>query len=142
VRKRNRISIMTMNSRLCLRIMATALSISLGMAQVVRAEEKLPPGAEITKIEARPASIQLKTPFDYSQLILTSQLKTGDKIDVTRLAKVESPPNLLKVSDTGLLRPLADGSGKLKISLGGQALDIPVQISGQKANYDVSFVRD
>jgi hypothetical protein len=133
---------MTMNSRLCLRIMAIALSFSLGMVQVVQAEEKLPPGAEITKIEARPASIQLKTPFDYSQIILTGQLKNGDKIDITRLAKVEPPPNLVKVSETGLIRPTADGSGKLKISLGGQALDIPVQISGQKANFDVSFVRD
>jgi hypothetical protein len=133
---------MTMNSRLCLRIIAITLSLPLGMVQVARAEEKLPPGAEITKIEARPASIQFKTPFDYSQLIVTAQLKSGDKVDITRLAKVESPPNLVKVSETGLIRPTADGSGKLKISISGQALEVPVQISGQKANYDVSFVRD
>jgi hypothetical protein len=106
------------------------------------AEEKLPAGAQITKIEARPTTLQMKTPFDYSQLILTGYQSDGSKIDLTRIAKIEPPANVIKVSETGLVRPVADGSGQLKITLGGQTLQIPVQVNGQKANYDVSFVRD
>src|SRR5207247_3256919 len=57
-------------------------------------------------------------------------------------AKIEPPANLVKISETGLARPVADGSGQLKITLADQTLQIPVQVAGQKAKYDVSFVRD
>src|SRR6266446_6556843 len=134
--------IMKMMIRFGWKIQGIVFCLVWALAPAVRGEEKLPPGAEITKIEARPAAVQLKTPFDYSQLVLTGHLKGGDKIDITRLAKVEPPPNLVKVSETGLLRPMADGSGQLKITIGSQALQIPVQVNGQKANYDVSFIRD
>ena len=131
-----------MNSRLCLWIVVIALGLTSGMTPAVRAEEKLPPGAQITKIEARPAAVQFKTPFDYSQLVLTGYLKSGDKIDVTRIVKMEPAANLVKVSETGLIRPSADGNGNLRITLADQALQVPVQVSGQKAKYEVSFVRD
>src|SRR5206468_5449959 len=58
------------------------------------------------------------------------------------VAKIEPPANLVKISETGLARPVADGSGQLKITLADQTLQIPVQVAGQKAKYDVSFVRD
>src|SRR5438876_5292871 len=133
---------MTMNSRLCLWTVVMALGLTSGMTPAVRAEEKLPPGAQFTKIEAWPAAVQFKTPFDYSQLVLTGYLKSGDKVDVTRIAKIETGNNLVKVSETGLVRPVADGSGQLKVTLADQSLQLPVQVSGQKAKYEVSFVRD
>src|SRR5438132_6664915 len=134
--------IMNTMSRFCLEKMAMALGLALGLPPLVQAEEKLPPGAQIAKIEARPAAVQFKTPFEYSQLVLTGYLKDGNKVDITRIAKIEPPPNLVKLSETGLLRPAADGNGQLKITLADQTLQIPVQVSGQKAKYDVSFVRD
>src|SRR5262249_40636505 len=117
-------------------------SLLFTFAPIAVAEEKLPAGAQITKIEALPSSLQMKTPFDYSQLILNGYLSDGNKIDVTRIAKIEAPANLVKISETGLVRPVPDGSGQMKISLGNQTAQLPVQVSGQKANYDVSFVRD
>src|SRR5437899_3680685 len=131
---------MKINKRSCLTVLVVALGMN--MPPVAKAEEKLPAGAQIIKIEARPAAMQLKTPFDYSQLILTGYLKDGDKVDVTRIAKIEPRANLVKISETGLARPVADGSGQLKITLADQTLQIPVQVAGQKAKYDVSFVRD
>lgn len=131
----------TMNQH-CLRIMAIALGLVLAKAPTAWAEEKLPPGAQITKIEAHPAALHMKTPFDYSQIILNGYLSDGNKIDVTRIAKIEAPANLVKISETGLVRPVADGNGQLKITLGSQTAQLPVQVSGQKANYEVSFVRD
>src|SRR5581483_7654289 len=113
-------------------------------AVTVNAEpaEVLPPGAKIIKMEAYPPSLELKTPFEYSQLLLTAHLAGGEQIDVTRLAKIEAPAQLVRVSATGVVRPVADGNGTLKISLQDQSLALPVAVKGQKENYKVSFVRD
>src|SRR6516225_7857077 len=78
--------------------------------------EKLPSDAKIVKLVAQPTQIDLKTPFEYTQLVLTGQLDTGEQLDVTRLAKLEAPPQV-QVNATGVVRPLADGSGVLTVSL-------------------------
>lgn len=106
------------------------------------AQEKLPDNAKVVQIEAKPAAIQLKSPFDYSQLILTAKLDNGDIVDVTRIAQIQSPGNLLKVSPAGIVRPAADGTGELVVTAGGQTTKLPVSVAGQKDKYAVSFVRD
>src|SRR5207302_656498 len=45
-------------------------------------------------------------------------------------------------SPTGQVRPVADGEGALKVSLGGLSVSVPVKVTGQKEKYEVSFVRD
>jgi hypothetical protein len=105
------------------------------------AEEKLPTNAKVARIEALPAAITLKTPFEYTQLFLTAQLESGDRIDVTRLAQIEKPA-FVDVSASGLVRPKADGGGELKCKLGDQQVVIPIKVSGQKEKYEVSFVKD
>src|SRR5262249_53261918 len=67
---------------------------------------------------------------------------SGERIDVTRMARLENPIPLVNVSATGLVRPQADGAGELKFTLAGQAVAVPVQVSGQKEKYTVSFVPD
>jgi uncharacterized protein DUF1549/uncharacterized protein DUF1553/Big-like domain-containing protein len=104
--------------------------------------EALPPGAKIVKLEAHPQQLELKTPFEYSQLVLTAHLAGGEQIDVTRLAKIEAPAQLVRINATGVVRPVADGNGALKISLQDQTLTLPIVVKGQKENYKVSFVRD
>lgn len=103
--------------------------------------EKLPPGAKIVKIEAMPQAIELRNPFDYRQLLLAATLASGEKLDVTRLAQLQAPGNV-KVSPAGVVRPVADGAGELKIVLAGAALTIPIKVSGQKDKYEAGFVRD
>jgi hypothetical protein len=104
--------------------------------------EKLPAGAKLAKIEAEPARIELKHPYDYAQLVLTGVLASGERLDVTRMARLEVPAGLAKVSPTGQVRPAGDGSGVLKASLEDLAVEVPVAVSGQKEKYKVSFVRD
>ncbi|MBV9122918.1 MAG: Ig-like domain-containing protein, partial [Planctomycetes bacterium] len=111
-------------------------------AEQATTPEKLLPGAKVVRLEARPAAITLKTPFEYAQLLLTAQLDNGDRIDVTRLAKVDRPASLVSFSDHGLVRPLGNGQGELNCALEGQTVKIPVTVSGQKETYTVSFVRD
>jgi hypothetical protein len=119
----------------------SALTLILATTPLL-AQEKLPPNTRLTKVEAVPASIDLTHPFAYRQVLLTGTLDNGERMDVTRLAKVEAPANLVTVSERGLVRPAADGGGQLKFTVEGQSVAVPVQVSGQKTKYDVSFVRD
>ncbi len=105
------------------------------------AEEKLPAGRTVATVEARPATIHLKHPFDYTQLLLTAKLDNGDAIDVTRIAKVELP-TVVKGTPNGQVRPVSDGSGAIKVSVGSKTIQIPVTVSGQKEPHKVSFVRE
>jgi hypothetical protein len=106
------------------------------------APEALPAGAKVVAIEAQVKKLELKNPFAYAQLLLTGRLAGGESVDVTRLARLDAPANLVKVSPTGLVRPTGDGNGTLKATLHDLTLDIPVQVSGQKEKYAVSFVDD
>ncbi|HZV07461.1 MAG TPA: DUF1549 domain-containing protein [Gemmataceae bacterium] len=125
--------------RYSLAVLTFALAAAMANAEPA---ETLPPGAKIIKLEAQPPRVELKTPFEYSQLLLTAQLADGGQIDVTRIAKIEAPAQLVRVNATGVVRPVADGKGNLKITLQGQTLALPVEVKGQKEKYNVSFVRD
>jgi hypothetical protein len=123
----------------------SAVALLAAAAQFVpasRAQESLPPGAKVVKVEAQPAAVTLKGPFDYVQLLLVGQLETGERIDVTRAARIDAPANLVRLAPTGLVRPAGDGAGELKCTIAGQAVTVPVKVSGQKAPPQVSFVRD
>jgi hypothetical protein len=123
----------------------TALLLGLPLALGVpaaRGQEKLPPGAKLTRIEAHPAAVTLRHPYDYAQVLLTGVLDGGERVDVTRLAQLEKPDALVRVSPAGLVRPAADGTGALKFTVAGQTATVPLQVTGQKEKYPVSFVRD
>lgn len=104
--------------------------------------ESVPAGAKVVRLEVHPDSVSLKRPFDYAQLIIAARLDTGDVVDVTRIAGIAAPAGVVRVSPDGLIRPLADGSGTLTVSLNGQSIPVAVTVSGQKTKYQVSFVRD
>ncbi|MBI1832050.1 MAG: DUF1553 domain-containing protein, partial [Planctomycetes bacterium] len=119
---------------------AVLLAIAL-IASPVYAQEKLPPGAEIVKLEVAPASVELKTPFEYRQLLVTGILKDGDRVDLTRMAQFTAPANA-KFSAAGQVRPVADGQGEIKLTYAGRTVAVPVLVSGQKQHHEVSFTRD
>ena len=105
------------------------------------AQEALPAGAKVIKLEARPASLNLTRPFAYAQLVVSATLDTGDVVDVTRLAAFEVP-NAIRVSPTGFVRIASNGTGDLRIKVADQTLTVPVSITGQTDNFAASFVRD
>src|SRR5438067_7098658 len=79
----------------------------------VGAQEKLPTAAKVKSLEAYPASIKLQTVYDYRQLLISAVLESGERIDVTRIAQIDKPASLVSLTPTGLLRPVAEGSGEL-----------------------------
>jgi hypothetical protein len=125
-------------------LLSAVLVAAMSAVPVVAAgpSEKPPVGVKFTRLEAQPARITLPNPFAYAQLIVTGQTAAGDRIDVTRMAALEFPDRLIKLNATGVVRPAGDGSGSLKVRLDGLVLDVPIQVTGQKDKYAVSFVRD
>ncbi len=103
--------------------------------------EKLPDGAKVIALEVRPITVELTSPFSSTQLVVTAKLASGDLVDVTRIASLKAPAQA-SVSPTGVVQPTADGMGTIGIALGDQSLAVPVKVSGSKAAYPVSFVKD
>jgi hypothetical protein len=106
------------------------------------AQEGLPAGMKVIRVEAEPAVVALRHPYDYRQILLTGQLQTGERVDLTRMAQVEADAKLVKITPNGLIRPVGDGSGTVKYQVAGHSVTVPVNVSGLKKEYPVSFVRD
>src|ERR1051325_3186368 len=119
---------------------AVLIAVHAASAQE-RGADVLPPGAKVVKFEVAPTTIELKTPFEYRQLLVTGILDSGERVDVTRAVKY-TPPAAVKVSERGQVRPVKDGSGALKLVFQNLTADIPVKISGQDKPVEVSFTRD
>ena len=107
-----------------------------------RKPEQLPDGAKVARLEAFPAGVDLKHPFDYRQLLIHADLENGDRLDVTRLATLEVTADVCVVTPHGQVRPKSDGTAELRYSLGGQTISVPVTVTGQQAARPVSFVQD
>ncbi len=118
---------------------SAALMLVAGSAAM--AQEKLPPGVEITRIDVMPREVTLKHPYDYCQLLITGHTSSGEAIDLTRMAHI-TVPKMVTASPKGQVRPVADGDGDIHIRAAGQSASARVQVLGQKQKYDVNFVRD
>jgi hypothetical protein len=116
----------------------------LGCAAGMRADdaEKLPAGASVVRLEVLPSNIDLQSPISYRQLLITAVLAGGDRVDVTRMVRFDAPAGLITVSDRGLVRPRADGSGLIKISLKNTSLSLPVRVRGQKTPDEIGFIHN
>jgi len=104
--------------------------------------EVLPKGAKLKQLTVFPAKIQLKGPFDYSQVILTADYENGDRADVTRVANIKAANGIISVSKQGLVSPVMDGSTQIVFEFEGQKKDIPVQVVDFKKDIPVSFLKD
>jgi WD40 repeat protein/mono/diheme cytochrome c family protein len=104
--------------------------------------ETLPAGATVTAIEVEPKAIVLVGKTSYAQLLVTAVLASGDRVDATRLAERVLSAEIAAISPLGLVTPKADGTGTLKIAIGGQSAEIPVQVEGVSSPLVVDYVRD
>jgi WD40 repeat protein/mono/diheme cytochrome c family protein len=114
--------------------------------------EPTPPGA-VTALEVEPPDVRLEGPFAATQLLVTGRLADGRRIDLTRAATVGradgdavDATQFVSVGPRGLLRPLADGAGRLLISYGTGAAAVStavgVRVEGTAGLPHVDFVRD
>lgn len=106
------------------------------------AAESLPPGAVVRSLLVQPATVDLKRPTDYAQLLVTAQLADGNTADVTRLAKISPNAAFLNISPNGLLRATGDGTAILTVELGVQSVNVPISVAGFAQPFTVDYVHD
>jgi WD40 repeat protein/mono/diheme cytochrome c family protein len=107
-------------------------------------KEALPPGTSVERLEVKPEKVDLHSPFDYAQLVVTARLNTGDSIDVTRIVAAVAASDVVSFSPSGLVRPKADGQTVLRLELAGAsaAIAVPVTVSGARTEPKVDYVHD
>jgi hypothetical protein len=138
---------MKLNKPLCILCWLLTLPLILAlMSVVVRAEErtpeKVPDGLQIVSLAAQPHAVELTNKFAVRQLLITGILASGEQIDLTRIATLDSPPRFVAITPTRRLEASANGEETLKFSYGDLHVEIPVKVSGFEQPYPVSFVRD
>ena len=104
--------------------------------------ESLPEGMSVAAIEIIPPQVQLVGSIAYTQILINGVLSTGEKIDITRLAKFQMEGTIATVSPQGRVRTTADGEGSLNIEVAGHSSKIPVTVTGIAANTPISYIRD
>ncbi len=117
------------------------------------------PPTEITALEIEPAEIVLEGPFAATQLLVTGRLADGRRIDLTRSVSFATPPDvepgsvaaadvmsLVSIGPGGLVRPLADGTARLRVVHGSGPAAVAetavVRVAGAGRLPSVDFIRD
>ncbi len=110
-----------------------------------------PAPAGITAVEVEPRAIVLDGPFAATQLVCTGRLADGRQVDLTRSVSFtpDGDANVMKlvsIGPGGLVRPLADGTARLRVSHGAGpaavSATVEVRVQGVDAVPHVDFVRD
>ena len=105
-------------------------------------EPPLPESDPVIGLTVTPPTIQLDGPARYAQLIVTAELASGARVDVTRRAKFALAAPVASVHAAGVVTPSQNGAGLLTISLGDKSASVEVQVSGLDTPAPADFVRD
>ncbi|HEX3725661.1 MAG TPA: DUF1549 and DUF1553 domain-containing protein [Pirellulales bacterium] len=122
--------------------MLSALLCGWGPAALAAPKERLSEGVQVVGLEVAIPEITLANKYAYAQVLVSAQLADGGRIDATRMVEASVPGNLAEISPTGVVRPKEDGEGAITYQLAGKSVSVPLKVSGQKADFTVSFVRD
>ena len=104
--------------------------------------EALRAGNTVYSLTVEPKQISLTGPYDYTQLVVTGRTRSGETMDVTRLARIQVTAPVAAVSALGLVQPRADGLGFLNVRLGTGSARVPITVSGARADVAVDYLRD
>ena len=107
----------------------------------------LPAGAAQTPVDLliHPAELTFDNPRDGRKLLVTGILESGERIDLTGEAEVDTTSAPVERGDDGYFTPTTPGNGSLTIHAGGLAATVPVTVQAAgaaNAAPPVTFVRD
>ncbi len=118
------------------------IATAVGQPKEPTETETLPPGMVVASIEVQPSSIFLRNKHAYSQIVVIAKSTVGDTIDASRLVEYTPSAGLVSVSRGGMVRPIADGQGTLKVALAGKTVDLPLKITGMGVDRKVDYIQD
>lgn len=105
--------------------------------------ESLPKGRTVVGLKVAPEkSIRIDNPYRYTQIVVSAELDSGDLVDVTRMVKKEMAQGMAKISETGVVRGISNGTDQLTFSLSGKTATIPVEISGMDKDFHPIWTKD
>jgi len=92
------------------------------------------------EIRISPPSILLDSPEASQQVLVTSVISKNQSNDLSRNVSYKIVPSgLASIDQSGLLRPLTNGKGKLVVSHQGQRISVPLEVRSLKTPRPVSF---
>ncbi|MBC8353009.1 MAG: DUF1549 domain-containing protein [Planctomycetes bacterium] len=94
---------------------------------------------EPQRIEVFPPAVKLAGVREQMQLVVTGYYADGSLQDLTRAAEFASSNAEIFTLAGSVVRPKADGSADLKVSVGGKEASIAVQVANQGTPQTVSF---
>jgi len=104
--------------------------------------EALPAGAQVAALDIQPAKVILSGRYAAAQLVITARLSTGDTADVTRIAKLQIDGAVAEVTPNGQVKPVRNGTGVVRVEIGGKTISAPVDVADIVDAQPVDFIRD
>jgi hypothetical protein len=100
------------------------------------------PAAKLAELTAEPAAVTLRHAEDRQRLLVTGKLADGALRDFSRAAKyASSNPQVVRVSEEGVLAPVAVGQAAIQISADDKSTTVNVTVS-DASQKPVSFAND
>jgi hypothetical protein len=97
-------------------------------------------GAKVTNLIATPAKITIEGSDAVRQLVVTATLKDGQLQDRTVSATYETAdPGIIRVTSSGQILPLANGTTTITARAGGRAVSIPVTVEAFQDDKPINF---
>ena len=95
----------------------------------------------ITRIEVQPSPLVLLSPDEGRRVLVTGLTSSGERIDLTSEAQLESEGGRVK-QDKGFLYAVTSGETKVVARARGQAAEFTVKVGDLEHSRPLSFVRD
>src|SRR5712691_8790492 len=100
-------------------------------------------GDGAVEVSVAPASLRLSGPHASYSLLVHGKTVEGRLIDLTHSAHFRSLDlKVATVTEAGVVRSIADGSGTIMVEAGGRSLRIPVQVEGSTRPRSFHFEND
>ena len=100
----------------------------------------LPSPGEIRSLHVHPKHITLKGIDDAQQLVLTAELQGGQLQDLSGAMKYEpADKRIVRVSSTGRVLPLANGTTEITAVYGDKSIKVPVTAESCDVNLPINF---
>ena len=103
---------------------------------------------DLTKVLISPSQVEMGSPYDYTQLVVTAVMSDDSTRDITRIADI-TVPSWGTITPGGIVRAADNGRGNIVVSYGGITSNLEMIASGitpqtpdDPSHGSVDFIRD
>ncbi|HEY3394144.1 MAG TPA: DUF1549 domain-containing protein, partial [Lacipirellulaceae bacterium] len=114
----------------------------LGSAHPPLNQPPLPPNDAVVSLLIEPKAINLDGPARYAQIVVTAELASGAKVDVSREVAYSLSAPVAAVDSAGLAMPSTNGAAVLTANLSDKTATADVQVANLDSPSRPDFIRD